>query len=38
MWDEEMASSGPFLASYTPIFLPFDCEYLENGKSQRYMS
>jgi len=37
MRDQEMNAGGPFW----PLryrFLPSDREYLENGKSQRYMS
>jgi len=37
MRDQERASGGPFLAPQTlTIILPFDREYLKNGKSQRY--
>jgi len=34
----ERYSRGSTNPNFWPKFLPFDCEYLENGKSQRYMS
>jgi len=38
MRGQERGLGGPFLASQTPIFLPIGREYLENGKSEHYMS
>jgi len=35
---EKKASGGPFLAYRTRFLHLTLCEYLENGKSQRYMS
>jgi len=37
MRDQERGSGGSFMASQAPTFLPFDCKYLENGKSERYI-
>jgi len=35
MWGQESGSTGPFWPRRYRLFLLFDHEYLENGKSQR---
>ena len=37
MRDQKPGLGGPLLAFQTPIFLPFDREYLENDNSQSYI-
>ena len=38
MWGQERGPGGPFLTSQTPILCHLTAKYLENSKSQRYMS